>query len=298
MRPLYHYLDPFWSRFPFPATHTFERTSFEGVTVLRMSRAYFGREVLPVYCYVLGNAMIDTGISSVASEIDSFARESRVERALLTHHHEDHSGNAALLAKHGTQIFASRSGVKLVGRRLPRRFYQHALWGEADPVAATETPATVPFGPYEAHVIEAPGHSPDQVAYFVPETGWLFSGDAFVAERIKVFRGDEDFYVSIASLTKFLRLDFEAILCAHRPKFSKGKEAIRGKLQWFLELEGTVKTLHEKGYSDRAIVRRLGLSTASVLYVMTFGDATTGNLVRSILRGPKPRVEVVEALKA
>jgi hypothetical protein len=30
---------------------------------------------------------------------------------------------------------------------------------------------------------------------------------------------------------------------------------------------------------------------------MTFGDASTANLVRSILTGPRPRVEVLEALK-
>ena len=297
MRPLYHYLDPFWARFPFPATHAYERSEFSGISVLRMSRVYFGNEVLPVFCYGFEGTMVDTGISSVAEEIAEFAKGHHIGSALLTHHHEDHSGNAALLARRGTEIFASPPGVRLVGRRLPRRFYQHALWGEAEAVDASATEGTVPFGRFEARVIPAVGHSVDQVAYLVPEKGWLFSGDAFVAEKIKVFRGDEDFYDTVETMRRFLLLDFDALLCAHRPRFSGGKEAIRGKLAWLLELEGTVKTLRGKGYSVRAIVKRLGLTTSSAFYVLTFGDATTANLVRSIVKGPVTRVEIDEALR-
>ena len=297
MRPLYHYLDPFWARFPFPASHAYERSEFSGIRVLRMSRVYFGHEVLPVFCYGFEGTMVDTGISSVAGEIAEFARTHRIGSALLTHHHEDHSGNAALLAREGTEVFASAAGVRLVRRRLPRRFYQHALWGEAEGVAASAVTATVPFGRFEARVIPAVGHSVDQVAYLVPEKGWLFSGDAFVAEKIKVFRGDEDFYDTVETMRRFLLLDFDALLCAHRPRFSGGKEAIRGKLAWLVELEGRVKTLYGKGYSVRAIARHLALTTSSAFYVLTFGDATTANLVRSVVKGPVTRVEIDEALR-
>lgn len=297
MRPLYHYLDPFWSRFPFPATHHFAQSRFASISVLRMTRVYFGREVLPVFCYVFDGIMVDTGISSVAPEISAAARASRVERAFLTHHHEDHSGNAASLARLGITIFASKEGVRLARNRLPRRFYQHALWGEADPVEASPAAETVELGRYRARVIPALGHSVDQVAYLVPEEGWLFSGDAFVAEKIKVFRGDEDFYDTVATMRRFLELEFDALLCAHRPRFQCGKEAIAGKLQWLLELEGIVKEDFRRGRSIRQIVKRLGVSTSTWLYKMTFGDASTANLVRSILEGPVPRVEVLEALR-
>lgn len=296
MRPLYHYLDPFWSRFPFPATHHFERSTFASIAVYRMTRVYFGREVLPVYCYVVGSTMIDTGISSVAPEISEAARDARVESAYLTHHHEDHSGNAALLAGRGVRVFASSDGVKLARNRLPRKFYQHALWGEADPVEAQTAAEVVELGPHSARVIPAMGHSVDHLAYFVPREGWLFSGDAFVAEKIKVFRGDEDFYDTVATMRRFLTLDFDALLCAHRPRFEGGRDAINGKLQWLLEVEGLVKEEHRKGRSVRQIVKTLGVSTSTWLYKMTFGDASTANLVRSILSGPVVRVEIAAAL--
>lgn len=296
MPPLYHLLDPLWRRFPFPAGHRFEATPFEDATVLRMARTYRGREILPVYCYAIGGTLVDTGISSVGDEVEEAARRAKVERVVLTHHHEDHSGNAARLAARGAEVLATAPGVRLVARDLPRRFYQHVLWGEADPVAAREVGAEVPLGRLAARVVPASGHSVDQLALHVPERGWLLSGDAFAAERVRVFRGDEDFHESCATLERFLALDFDALLCAHRPRFTGGKEAIRGKLAWLRELEGRVKESRAKGRSVRRIVRELGIEPSSAFFVITFGDVTTANLVRSILEGPRKRVEVERAL--
>lgn len=298
MRPLYHLLDPLWRHVPFPAGHTFEESTFGEATVLRMARTYRGREIIPVYAYVIGETLIDTGISSVSEEVVAAARRAGVSRVVLTHHHEDHSGNAARLASLGVEVLATAAGVKLVAHNLPRRFYQHVLWGEADPVEAREAPAIVPLGRFDARVIPASGHSVDQLALHVPERGWLLSGDAFVAENVKVFRGDEDFYESCLTLERFLTLDFDVLLCAHRPRFTRGKEAIRAKLAWFRELEGRVKASRAKGRSIRHIVRELGIAPSSSFYTITFGDVTTANLVRSILEGPKRRVEVARALSS
>jgi glyoxylase-like metal-dependent hydrolase (beta-lactamase superfamily II) len=296
VRPLYHLLDPLWRRFPFPAGHTFEATRFEDATVLRMARTYRGREILPVYCYAVGDTLVDTGISSVGDEVEAAARRAKVGRVVLTHHHEDHSGNAARIAALGAEVLATAPGVRLVARDLPRRFYQHVLWGEADPVGAREVPSEVPLGRFAARVVPAPGHAVDQLALHVPERGWLLSGDAFAAEKVKVFRGDEDFHVSCATLERFLALDFDALLCAHRPRFSGGKEAIRGKLAWLRDLEGRVKASRAKGRSVRRIVRELGIEPSSAFFVLTFGDVTTANLVRSILGAPRVRTEVARAL--
>jgi glyoxylase-like metal-dependent hydrolase (beta-lactamase superfamily II) len=296
VKPLYHILDPLWRRFPFPAGHTFESTPFEDAVVLRMARTYRGKEILPVYCYAVGDTLVDTGISSVAGEVAAAARKARIGRVVLTHHHEDHTGNAALLASLGANVFATGPAVKLVAHDLPRRFYQHVLWGEADPVAARAVPSEVPLGRLTARVVPATGHSVDQLALYVPERGWLLSGDAFVAEKVKVFRGDEDFHETCATLERFLTLDFDALLCAHRPRFTGGKEAIRAKLSWLRELEGRVKASHARGRSVRRIVRELGIEPSSAFFAITFGDVTTANLVRSILEGPRTRVEIEGAL--
>lgn len=70
------------------------------------------------------------------------------------------------------------------------------------------------------------------------------------------------------------------------------------ELAWFRELEGRVKESRAKGRSVRRIVRELGIEPSSSFYTITFGDVTTANLVRSILDGPKRRVEIVRALSS
>ena len=79
--------------------------------------------------------------------------------------------------------------------------------------------------------MEVPGHCEDQVAFWVPDRGLLFSGDAFIHERPRYFRSDEDFHATIASLRRLLELDFEHLLCAHRPRVGNGKAALQQKLQ-------------------------------------------------------------------
>jgi len=64
------------------------------------------------------------------------------------------------------------------------------------------------------------------------------------------------------------------------------------------EVEGLVRRWSSEGAEVREIVRRLGFSKATRDYWLTFGDVTAGNMVRSILHGPTPRPEVVEALRA
>lgn len=298
-RPLYHWLDPFWARCPFPVQATFEAATFQGMRTFRMSRRFLGREILPVWCYAVGDTLVDTGLPSLSQPISEFAREARVGRALLTHHHEDHSGNAALLASRGVEVLAGPLAAALIAAGLPVRFYQHFLWGKAAPLVPRPIEGErVPLGKREAVVLHAPGHSEDQLAYFVPEEGWLFTGDAFLAEKVKVFRRDEDFAATAATIERFLGLDFDALLCAHRPRFQNGKRALDAKLQWMREMEGHVRRWHGEGDSVGEIVRRLGLSKAGRTYWITFGDVSVHNMIRSILHGPTPRPEVVATLRA
>jgi glyoxylase-like metal-dependent hydrolase (beta-lactamase superfamily II) len=129
----------------------------------------------------------------------------------------------------------------------------------------------------------------------VPSEGWLFSGDAFIHERVKVFRRDEDFARTVATLERLAALDFDVLLCAHRPRLQGGRAALVQKLDWLRSLESKVRDLHARGFESREIVKRLALGTRHPFFQIAFGDVSSANLVRSILRGPEPRREVVDA---
>lgn len=281
-------LDPFWSRFPFPYQHRFAVDRVAALHVARMARVYVGRELLPVYCYVVGDTLVDTGLSCYAAEISELVRRCGVARVVLTHHHEDHAGNAASLSEQGVEILSSGMTCDLIGRDLPIHFYQHLIWGKMRPAKAAIFDETIRIGPYQAKVIPAPGHCADQVAFHIPEEGWLFTGDAFLSERVQVFRRDEDFAATIATLRRLLALDFDALLCAHKPRFCDGKRALSAKLEWLLGIEGEVRRRHQAGQPIAGIAKSL-LSPPWLAAVLTAGDATAYNLVRSILHGPAPR---------
>jgi glyoxylase-like metal-dependent hydrolase (beta-lactamase superfamily II) len=295
-RPLYHLLDPVWSRIRLPYRSCFSVERVGAVSVVRMARAYFGRELQPVYCYAIGDTLVDTGLASQGDALACFAADAGIRRALLTHHHEDHAGNAARLGDTGVSVLAGGETAALVARDLPIRFYQHFLWGKARPARAAPFGDALRIGRHRAVVVPAPGHCQDQVAFHVPEEGWLFSGDAFLHERVKVFRADEDFAATVATLDRFLALDFEALFCAHRPRPTGGKEAIRQKLAWLRDVEGRVRALHVDGVPAREIARRIVPKRATLDWI-TMGDASTESMVRSILHGPVPRPEVIAAAR-
>jgi glyoxylase-like metal-dependent hydrolase (beta-lactamase superfamily II) len=295
VRPLYHWLDPLWSRTRLPYVSRFGVSRFASLSVVRMARSYLGTEQMPVHCFAVGDTLVDTGLASQGDELSAFARGAGVRRALITHHHEDHAGNAERLEREGIPVLASARTAALVARDLPICFYQHFLWGKARPARAATFGDEVELGPHLARVIPAPGHCVDQVAFHVAEEGWLFSGDAFIHERVKVFRRDEDFAATVATLERFLTLDFDALLCAHRPRFSNGAEAIRSKLGWLRDVEGRVRTLRGAGAGVGEITRRLGVRRPGQMTWITLGDASTANMVRSILHGPEVRPELVGA---
>lgn len=296
----YHVFDPLLARTPFPWRPSFDvapvaETGGE-LTTVRMARRYAGGELLGVQCYLVGDTLVDTGLACYGREMVELSRARGVRRAVVTHHHEDHAGNAAALTAAGLAVESSGPCRDILACDLPIRFYEHLAWGKMPPAAVDTLPAATRIGRYAAQVVPAPGHCHDQVVFHVPERGWLFSGDAFIHERVRIFRRDEDFAATIGTLRRLLTLDFDTLLCAHRPRYTGGKAALAQKLEWLLHLEGEVRRLHAQGVGVREIARRVDIAVsrpgALAFAWLTVGDATPENVVRSILGGPRLRREI------
>lgn len=283
-------------RLSLPVRGELRDETFAGLRRLRMARRLARHSMRDVSCWVVEDTLVDTGLGLLSSRLVELAAAAGIRRAILTHHHEDHVGGAAALAGAGIEVLASRATAALVAHRLPIRPYQHVIWGAARPVAALPIAAEVPLGHLRARVIPAPGHAADQIVLWVPDRGWLFSGDVFIAERVKAFRRDEDFAATVATLERLARLDVDVLLCAHRPVDRGGREALARKLHWLREVEGRVRDLERRGASRGEIMRRLRMPGTRTLAIATLGDVTTGNMVRSILDGPCPRREVEAVL--
>ena len=295
-REPYHFLDPLFSRAPFPWGNRFEIERIGGVTSLRMARLFGGQELMGVHCWVVGDTLVDTGLACYEREVVEYARTAGLRRAVVTHHHEDHAGNAGSLSAAGLEVCSSGACVDILRDDLPIRFYEHLAWGKMPTARVTPLGKTLQLGPHLAHVVAAPGHCHDQVVFHVPSQGWLFSGDAFIHERVKIFRRDEDFAATLTTLAHLVTLDFDALFCGHRPRATGGKAALQQKLEWLRHLEGEVHRMHRQGVSLGEMARRLDLvltrPTARFMTWLTVGDATPENVVRSILEGPRHRPEI------
>lgn len=260
-----------------------ERIKHEAVEGLRAGRFDFGLNTASI-CYRLGDLLIDTGCANRWPQVRAFATERHLRQVLLTHHHEDHSGNAARLWRQtGAQILAPQASLAPLLQGWPLRSYQLLLFGRPQRVAAMPVPERLELADgFRLQTIATPGHAADLVCYLEPERGWLFTGDLFISERTRFLRQDEDLETHLNSLRRLLDYDFNTIFCAHRGLVVNAQAALATKLERLETLCGEARRLHQQGISARVITRRL-LGREERVSLVTGGHFTKRNLINACL---------------
>lgn len=261
------------------------RVDFGLVNGYEMGYGLIGRPYMSVYFYLIDDTLIDTGQPLMRSYFVDLIKSLDISQILLTHFHEDHSGNAAVAKKmkdlpvYGHPITAAKleQGFSI----LP---YQYAMWGKAKPVQIVPLPPAIRTSGHTLIPIHTPGHSKDHTVFLESNEGWLFSGDLFLAPEIKYFRADECFVDSVKSLYKVLELDFQTLFCSHRPTLINGKAMILRKLDYFQNLFGEISIFMDKGYSDSDIVRYYHKREVSSVKISTCGNVSLINMIKQIIR--------------
>jgi glyoxylase-like metal-dependent hydrolase (beta-lactamase superfamily II) len=260
------------------------RQVFQDVEAWELGWALVGQPWMTVRFYLVDATLIDSGQSRLMGEVLQILKGKRIERVLLTHHHEDHSGNArAIQATFGVPVLGHPETVKKMERPFKILPYQELTWGRAKPLTMLPLAGSIRTGTLELTPLPTPGHSKDHTVYWEPRRGWLFSGDLYLSDRIKYFRSDERLDDQIASLKKVLELDFDALFCAHRPQPSAGKARIAAKLQFLEDVQGNIAALAQTGMDESAIIHKLGLKEEQWVRWVTFGNVSMRNMVRSAI---------------
>ena len=260
-----------------------ERIKHAEVEGLRAGRFDFGINTAAT-CFRLGDTLIDTGCANRWPQVRAFVSERPLRQVLLTHHHEDHSGNAARIWRQtGAQILAPQASLAPLLHGWPLRPYQRLLFGRPQPVVARPVPDRLEIAEgVTLQTIETPGHAADLVCYLEPERGWLFTGDLFISERTRFLRQDEDLAAHLGSLRLLLDCDFDTIFCAHRGLVVNAHAALAAKLERLETLCGEARRLQQQGLSARAITRRL-LGREERVSLVTGWHFTKRNLINACL---------------
>lgn len=244
-----------------------------------------GPPLMSVYMYWVDGILIDTGQHHMQRAVVAQLAEKKLNSVLLTHHHEDHSGNAAAIRRaHGARVIGHPETARLMKSGFNIRPYQHFIWGKAPRTEVIPYNALCKTERYKFTPIHTPGHCRDHTVYLEKNKGWLFSGDLYLGDKIKFFRADEQMAEQIDSLKKTLEFEFEFLFCAHRPCLKNGKIHLERKLSFLEDFSGNVQKLSEKGCTEDEIIHKMSTAQDRLVKWITLGNASFANMVRSALR--------------
>jgi glyoxylase-like metal-dependent hydrolase (beta-lactamase superfamily II) len=255
------------------------------VRFFRMARTYFGWASYWTGVYFVDGLLVDSGPPNLAREVAALCRELGVCQCVTTHHHEDHSGNHRLLREqlHITPL-AHTSGVKLIAQpETDLQLYRRMTWGIPEAAESAPLGDWLETPRFRLQVLHTPGHSEDSISLYEPSRGWLFSGDLYLAPKLKYLRADEDVYAMLDSLRRVVKLEPQTLFCQHRGRVENGARLLRHKLDFLTELGERIHELHRRGLPEKEIARLLPGSDL-VWRLWTSGHFSKLNFVRAFLR--------------
>ncbi len=230
-----------------------------------------------VYVFLTRGALIDTGFHAVRRELGALLDEWRPAGVLLTHQHEDHAGNAELVASRRIPIAASEETLTAIRTVPPIALYRRFVWS---PMPSLRT-AIMDYVPRGLELIHAPGHSSDHHVVWDPEREVLFSADLFLSVKVRVARPGEDPRVLVRSLRSIAALRPTLMLDAHRGAIDRPVAALHAKADWLEETIARIDRAIDLGQPDRTIRDEVLGREAAVGYA-SGGELSRLNFVRAV----------------
>lgn len=257
----------------------------------RMARTLFGRGIYFTAAYWVDGLLIDTGCSYTVGELTAALDGLYVDSIVNTHSHEDHvAGNADIYEKHRCKIMAHYEALPILTdpHKNKLRPYQILMWGRPKPSNAVAVGDIVETRTHQFKVIRTPGHSKDHICLHEPDSGLLFTGDAYVGGKDRALRADYNIRQIIESLKQLAALDSSLLFPGSGTERTNPKHALEEKIEYLEESGFKVMELHRKGWSRRQILKQVFGPELPIAYY-TLGNFSGMNLVRSYIEdSPEP----------
>ncbi len=242
---------------------------------------------MSVYLYIVDELLIDTGPARLQRELASQLEKQHYNKIILTHHHEDHTGNAHSLSK-GVPIYSHATGIELCKQQPKLPFYRKVFWGNRKPFSPMPLGHQVRTEHCTFDVIHTPGHAPDHVALLEKDKGWLFSGDLYVMSKPKSIFAFESIPDIIDSIEKVMQCDFETMYCSHSGVLPNGRVRLEEKLTYLKAVQYDVLSKHHEGKSASIIQKEL-FPSAHPLHYFSLFENSPKHIVTSIITRSSPQ---------
>lgn len=235
---------------------------------------------MDVSAYLVDGVLVDSGFPRARRELAGVLDERKVAGAMLTHYHEDHAGNADLLAERGIPLVMHPETLARLHELAPIRLYRRVVWGT--PRALT-SPIEAYGGRGSLRFVHTPGHSQDHQIVWDAERGTVFSGDLWLGVRARVMHEDEDPYRIVESLRTMRALNPTRMFDAHRGLVRDPLSSIEAKIGFLEDTIDAVRGRIDAGLSDDAIVQALFGGDETVAMVSR-GEYSRRNFVSAVRR--------------
>jgi len=242
-----------------------------------------GGQAIQVSVFLIDQLLIDTGPVRKKNKLIPLFEQWEMRKAIITHHHEDHSGLGNWVIKNKQiPIYMHEKGVKFCQKTESLPFYRRVFWGNRAPFIATPIKEVFYTKNYEWDIIHSPGHAEDHIALFNQEKGWMFGGDLYVYPRPRSMYAFESLPHMIDSLQKILTYDFNTYICSHAGVLKDGKRRIKEKLYHLLEVQEDILRLHYKGLTVKEIRKQLFPHRHIMHYISMFENSPI-HIINSVL---------------
>lgn len=265
-----------------------ERITHEPVEGLRAGRYGFGAG-LKAACYRVGRTLIDTGPPNQWRAVRRFVTEQDeshgIDRVVVTHHHEDHAGNAGRIQELlEVPVYAPSASLERLREGASLETYRWVIWGRPAPVEAEPVPDTLTLADgSELRTIPAPGHSDDMVCYLAVDHGLLFAADLYVTRRPEYLRPDENVSRLVESIHEVLKYDFDTVFCGHRGVVEGGRHLLAEKAKYLEALCGVVQRRYSYDKRPLRDIKDEFLGREGMPYWLSGGHLSKHNLIASCL---------------
>jgi len=236
---------------------------------------------MDVSAYLVHGVLVDSGFPHARRELSQFLDERPILGAMLTHYHEDHAGNAELLASRGIPLVMHELTLGSLRDAAPIRLYRRVVWGTS-PILTSPQRGFASEVPLE--FVHTPGHSRDHQVVWDPSRATAFSGDLWLGVRATVMHSGEDPYRIIESLRAVVALAPERMFDAHRGPVRDPVAALTAKIGYLEDTIAEIKSKQDAGWSDRAILRRL-LGGDEPVAIASGGEYSRMNFIRAVHGG-------------